>query len=80
MKSLCAVQTNDPKNFNTLGCLLLKTGQLDGAIHAFQTALKLAPNTPAVQANLADALRLRQQQEFLHSPTHVAGTGQGPAR
>ena len=76
LKNLCAVQSNSAENFDMLGSCLLKNGQLDGAIHAFQTALNLAPNTLAAKENLAEAIRLKQQQEVLPSPTRGAAMSQ----
>ncbi len=70
LKSLCAVETNSPDNFNTLGCLLVKTGQVDGAINAFQTAVNLSPTNSSLLSNLALAIRTKQQQS-LHSPTNA---------
>ncbi len=79
LKGLCAVQTNNPANFNNLGYALVKCGQLDAAIEAFQTARNIAPNRPDVEANLANAIKLKQQEENLRLSTNSAARVQSPA-
>jgi len=74
-KSLCAIQTNNPEFFDILGYCLLKNGQLDGAIHAFKTTLNLAPDSPDAEENLAEAIRLKQQ-EILPPATNSPATAQ----
>lgn len=78
LKSICAIQTNNPGVLNTLGSLLEKKGQLDDAIHTFQTALNFAPHSAIVEENLAGAIRLKQQ-EILRSPTNGAAIAQSHA-
>jgi tetratricopeptide (TPR) repeat protein len=80
MESICAIQTNNPEAFNKLGYVLNKNGRLDDAITAYQTALKFAPDAPALQDNLANTLRLKQQRDSMRSPTNGAATDQPPAR
>jgi tetratricopeptide (TPR) repeat protein len=41
---------------DTLGCLLLRTGELGGALDALEKANAYAPNEPEIQEHLADVL------------------------
>ncbi len=79
LKSLCAIETNNPDNFNTLGYVLGKTGQVDDAITAFQTGLNIAPTNSSLLANLALAIKAKQQG-IRHSPTNGAAMAHPPAR
>lgn len=79
LKNLCAIQTGNAENFDMLGHCLLKNGQLDGAIQAFQASLSLASNTLAAKQSLASAIRLKQQQAIMHSATNGAAMAQPPA-
>ncbi len=79
LKSLCAVQTNDVEDFNNLGYLLNKTGQVDDAIRAFQAGLNIAPTNSVLKANLDNAIKAKQQG-IRHSPTNGAAMAHPPAR
>jgi tetratricopeptide (TPR) repeat protein len=80
LKSLCAVQTNNPTCFNKLGFLFIQNEQVNEGIQAFQTALNLEPTSPVLQKNLADAIRLKQNQKFQNSRSNGAAIARPSVR
>jgi Flp pilus assembly protein TadD len=68
LKTLCQSNPSDPNAFNGLGFVLVKTSHFDEAIVAFQAALKLAPDSPALQGNLAAAINAKQQNTTNNVP------------
>lgn len=61
VKKICELNGNDPNAFNLLGVVSMKTGRIDEAIVAFQSALKLSPDSTALQNNLAAAMNAQRQ-------------------
>jgi protein O-GlcNAc transferase len=54
---------NAPEGHNSLGWVLLKTGNLDEAVAQLRTAVKLKPDFVQAHINLANALAARRDRE-----------------
>lgn len=70
LKNVCAIQTNNPNAFNNLGIVFAKSGQFAEAITNFQNALNLAPDSTALQSNLAAAIKAKERQSSAGSSTN----------